>query len=122
MIFLHRYKKYIILAKYPIIPLNTTIIIDIDQCLFGISVWKDKMVVLFHSRYGKYKHYLNHQRVKQLDLLSIQKSKVYYTFCIQVENPREFMVIYLFDKNPEVKNIRYIIIDYYRQILRASEW
>ena len=120
MIFLHRFKKYIIKTRYLYRSLISMFII-INHCLYRIIIKKNIEVLLHCDHHIDYMHYLNGRQVKRVILPHIKYNETKSTFYVQIENPRGFMEIYLFNKNV-AKNTRSIIIDQYRRVMYIREW
>ena len=121
MIFLRRFKKYIIMPKYRNSQF-TKLIVNIDQIEHGpntkIKVNTNSEFMVFLQLLRSYRHFLNQKPVKTLNLqpetlTDIMRSK-YHIF---IKKSLNWQSIYIFDQNPVYRNIQSIIIDHDKKII-----
>ena len=127
MIFLRRYKKYIITPNYRNTTCFATTFIKINQTTqqanIKLVIILDGDVSIYMPQSGDYKYFLNQQPVNELSLSTMRYGEyIKYRFRVSVKQSGEWRCIYIFDKIPEVGNLRSLIMDHYKKIICISEW
>jgi hypothetical protein len=126
MIFLRRFKKYIIIPDYSDYPF-IKLYVNINQIRHGLNtkiiVISGSEVCIFMELFGKYKYFMNQKPVKRINLRPEEPSaKMQSKYRVSIRKSIEWQSIYLFDQTQTYKNIRSIVIDHNKKMIRVSKW